>query len=152
MPSRRHSISMSETEISDFISTHNWAIVGTVGRIAPHLVTVGYCLVDSRVAFTAYTKSQKIVNLQRDSSISCLIESIGGSYAEIKGVLIQGRATVIGDPIRVYEIQDAAGRRVQDWPVELPRPLEEIASKRSAVIIEPVKMVSWDHQRLGGAY
>ena len=41
-------------------------------------------------------KSQKVVNLRRDPKISCSVEA-GESYDQLRGVAIEGTATIIDD-------------------------------------------------------
>ena len=42
------------------------------------------------IQFTTFTKSQKIVNLQRDPHITCMLED-GKSYSELRGWSSRGR-------------------------------------------------------------
>ena len=49
------------------------------------------------------------------------------------------------------------GSMINDTPMELEGDaLEEafgrFASKNTAVIVEPVKVITWDHTKLGGGY
>jgi hypothetical protein len=64
--------------------------------------------------------------------------------------MIKGRARLIDDPDEVHPLALAVLTRNQP---EIPRELLDqaaahMASKRSAVIVEPEKTISWDHTRL----
>ena len=92
--SRRAQIAMSEEEVDEFLRgrhTMNVATIGPDGRV--HLVAMWYGFTaDDRPAFWTYGRSQKILNLQRDPSITCLVET-GATYPELKGVeLVTGQA------------------------------------------------------------
>lgn len=118
-----------------------------------------YVVRDGRIVFRSFTKSQKIVNLERNPKISALLES-GESYEELKGVMIRGTATLIRDRATVLSIYGEiaakyrmiAGRPVQLRGDALEAAFGRYAEKNTAVIVEPVKIASWDHSKLGGDY
>ncbi len=78
--------------------------VATIGPDgAPHLTTLFDVVHEGRIAFWTYTSSQKVRNLERDSRITCLVET-GTDYFELAGVSVQGIAEVIRDQDRIREI------------------------------------------------
>jgi hypothetical protein len=111
------------------------------------------------VVFRSFSKSQKILNLRRDPGLTVLVER-GLGYAELQGVMIRGTARLVDDPdyvLRIYGRLAAKYTMVGDEPVELDREALEaafgrFAPKNTAVIVEPDRIVSWDHTKLGGAY
>ncbi len=127
------------------------ATIGADG--APHLTTLWFAIVDGEIAFETFSKSQKIVNLRRDPRIAVLLED-GAKYNELRGVAINGRALLHSDPARVHPYALAVMKRNQpEIPAEqLEAAAKVLASKRTAVIVKPEKIVSWDHRKLVGAY
>ncbi len=154
MPKRRDQIRMSEDELWKFVEEQKSLQVATLGADgAPHLTTLWFAVVDGEIAFETFTKSQKIVNLRRDPRIAVLVEA-GETYDELRGVSINGRAELHGDPEVVHPYALAVMRRNQpEIPDEhLEKAARVMAAKRTAVVVKPEKIVSWDHRKLGGTY
>ncbi len=150
---RREAIRMTDDEIDVFIGSCRNLQVGTIQQDGSvHLSTLWFARVDGRIVFETYTKSQKIKNLERDNRITVLLED-GLSYEELRGVMIKGRARLVVDHVEVYPLALAVMRRNQpDLPEELlSRAAEQMAAKRTAVVVEPTSVVSWDHNKLSRA-
>ena len=157
----RKDITMTATEIQDFLSAGRKVLqVATLGKDgAPHLAPMWFVMDEGKIVFRSFTKSQKIVNLNRDPRLSVLVES-GDAYAELQGVMIRGTATLVTDPTYVLKIYGGLAARypmVGNDPIELDDEALEnafgrFASKNTAVIVEPTSISSWDHTKLGGAY
>lgn len=145
---------MTDEEVDAFLQerqTMNVATFGPDGRI--HLVAMWYGFIDGTPAFETFTKSQKIQNLRRDPRITVLVED-GDEYDHLRGVEIVGTAVVTEDPEVVMPVAGSVVDRY--FGVEDPNDLEAVAAglanKRSAVLIHAEKVVSWDHNKLGGTY
>ncbi len=157
----RKDITMNESEIQEFLSSGAKILqLATLGKDgSPHLAPMWFVMDDGKIVFRSFTKSQKIVNLMRDPRVTVLVEA-GGAYAELQGVMIKGTATLIADPAYVLEVyRGLAGRYAMmgDTPVDLDDEALEaafgrFASKNTVVVVEPEKVSSWDHTKLGGAY
>ena len=157
----RKDITMNETEIQEFLSSGAKALqVATLGKDgSPHLAPMWFVMDDRKVVFRSFTKSQKIVNLMRDARITVLAEA-GDAYAELQGVMIKGTARLVTDPDYVLKVYGGLAARypmVGDAPVDLDDGALEaafgrFAAKNTAVIVEPTRITSWDHTKLGGAY
>ena len=157
----RKDISMNEEEVQAFLSsgakTLQVATIGIDG--APHLAPMWFVMENGRIVFRSFAKSQKIVNLRRDPRLTVLVET-GNAYADLQGVMIKGEAALVDDPAYVLQIYGELAARypmLGDQPVSLdPQALEatfgRFAAKNTAVIVEPEKITSWDHTKLGGAY
>lgn len=141
---------MSEAEVAAFLANQKSLQVGTIERDGGvHLSTLWFALVDGRIVFETYTKSQKIKNLERDSRITVLAED-GLVYEKLRGVMIKGIARLVTDPSEVHPLALEVLARNQP---EVPRGILEdaarhMAAKRTAVIVEPTSTVSWDHTKL----
>ena len=98
MPKRRDLIAMSEAERRAFIEAQKSLQVATLNRDgSPHLTTLWFGVLDDRIAFATFTKSQKIRNLERDPRIALLLED-GTEYSKLRGVSINGRARRTNSP------------------------------------------------------
>lgn len=152
---------MTDAEITEFLSSGAKVLqLATLGGDgSPHLAPMWFTMDDGRIVFRSFTKSQKIVNLMRDPRLSVLVEA-GDAYAQLQGVMIQGTAKLVTDARYVLGIYGALAARyamVGDEPVQMDEQSLEnafgrFAPKNTAVIVEPSRVTSWDHRKLGGAY
>jgi PPOX class probable F420-dependent enzyme len=152
--SRREQIRMSEDEIHAFLDEQLTMAVASIGRDGfAHVVAMWYVIVNGKLAFWTYAKSQKAVNLRRDPKVTCLVEA-GEAYNELRGVQIKGRATLIDDPAEVLRLGETIWERYAGGALNdaMRQMVAAQARKRVGVIVEPVEIVSWDHGKLGGAY
>ena len=154
MAKRRDLIRMTDDELDAFLharQTMNVATFNHDGTI--HLVAMWYGFHEGKLAFETFTKSQKIKNLHRDPRITVLMET-GDKYEELKGVEVVGIATVTDEPAVVMPVARSVVERY--FAVDKPEDAEAVAiglaNKRSAVIINVNRVVSWDHTKLGGTY
>lgn len=154
MPSRRADIALTEEEKQKFMED-GWTLqVASIGPGGyPHLVAMWYVLVDGKIHFTTFGKSQKVINLRRDPKISVMLES-GKGYAELKGLVIEGTGTIIEDTPFTAKVMGLVGQKYNGIPAptETPEAALKVASKRVVIRIDPVDIYSWDHTKLGGRY
>ena len=150
----RDAVRMGDVEIGNFLGDHLKVQVASLGRDgAPHLTTLFYVVLDGRIAFWTYARSQKIRNLERDPRVSALVED-GTDYFELRGVSITGTAELVRDPGRVLEIGSAVavrmvGAKSLDDLGDVGRELvQKQAAKRVAVVVRPDHVASWDHRKL----
>ncbi len=155
MTKRRSTIAMTPDEQEAFLQEGHTLQVATNGPGGyPHLVAMFYGVIDGKVHFTTYAKSQKVQNLRRDPKITVMVET-GKLYSELRGLVIQGQAEIIeGDlelAARVVEGSRAGTGRAQDTtsPTEDAR---RTLAKRVVIRVNPVHVYSWDHRKLGGIY
>jgi PPOX class probable F420-dependent enzyme len=158
---QRDRVQMNPAEVADMLAANRKVQLATINPDGyPHLVTMYYALVDGKIAFWTYRTSQKALNLARDPRISCLVET-GQAYFDLRGVQIQGTVRTITDPDAVYQIGlavgsvmgtaaagagsaatgTAAGDAVNDY-------VANAARKRYGYIVEPHRVISWDHTKL----
>jgi len=151
--SRRNQITMTEAEVEEYLSgrhTMNVASFGPDGNI--HLVAMWYGFLDSAPAFWTYGKSQKILNLQRDPRLTCLIET-GEQYSELRGVELVGTGEIVSDRDKVMAVgRSVSERYTGPWNDAMAVGVEQMGAKRLVVKINVDKVVSWDHSKLGGTY
>ncbi|MGI8925849.1 MAG: pyridoxamine 5'-phosphate oxidase family protein [Tepidiformaceae bacterium] len=154
MPSRRASIALSADEQEQFLAD-GWTLqVASIGpKGYPHLVAMWYVVIDDRVHFTTFAKSQKVLNLRRDPKITAMVES-GRLYAELKGLVIEGEAELLQDTRFTARVMALIGAKYNGIPVatDTPQAALAVAAKRVVVRINPTDVYSWDHTKLRGRY
>ncbi len=151
---RRELIQMTEDELSSFIEEQKSLQVSCIGADGwPHLTTLWFAVVDEKIVFETYTRSQKILNLQRNPNITVLLED-GVVYEKLRGVMIKGKALLDDTPENVERYAKAVMLRNQPEYGEeiLAEAAKQMSLKRTAVIVEPQEIISWDHTKLGGKY
>ncbi|HEX6468431.1 MAG TPA: pyridoxamine 5'-phosphate oxidase family protein [Streptosporangiaceae bacterium] len=146
---RRAAVAMTEQEVAALLREQPKLQLGTINPDGtPHLVTMFYGLVDGKIAFWTYRTSQKIRNIERDPRVSCLVES-GIEYSELRGALIYGTAKLVTDQNDVrYVGAQVLGRMMDVEEAAIAELVEATAAKRYAVVVEPVRVASWDHGKL----
>jgi nitroimidazol reductase NimA-like FMN-containing flavoprotein (pyridoxamine 5'-phosphate oxidase superfamily) len=153
---QRDRVAMTPGEVAAVLAGSRKVQLATIGPGGwPHLVTMYYVLIDGKIAFWTYRASQKARNLARDPRISCLVES-GTAYFDLRGVQVQGVVQTIEDQEMVREIgrgiTAAIGPELAGGTGEAGRALDEYveraARKRLGYIVEPQRIISWDHSKL----
>ena len=126
----------------------------------PHIAPMWFLVEDGKVVFRSFAKSQKIVNLRRDPKLTVLVEE-GKKYEELRGAMIKGEATLVDDADYCLDLYVGLSNRYSFFAGVEPgaTPEEEVreyfagfAPKQTAVIVEPVEIVSWDYRKLSGGY
>jgi PPOX class probable F420-dependent enzyme len=149
---QRAQIRMTDEEVTAFLERSRTATIATIGpRGFPHLAAMWFGLLGGRVYFETKAKSQKVVNLRRDPRVSCSVEA-GESYDQLRGVAIEGTATIIDDPgdEEYWSAAVSVFERYQGPYTEEMRPsVESMMHKRVVIRIDPARVRSWDHRKLG---
>ncbi len=157
MPSRRNSIELTDAEIRAFLDSRKTLIIVSNGKDGyPHPMPMWFYVDDEGCLYcTTFSKSQKVLNWQRDPKASLLVES-GLEYAQLKGIVIYARAEIIEDLDTAIDTLvkintrgttiDAAQRQA------LTAAVSKTASKRAVIKFHPERYVSWDHSKLAGRY
>ena len=149
MASQRERIRMTDDEAAEFLATERTVQVASIGPDGtPHLVPMWFAVIDGRIAFWTYAKSQKALNLLRDPRVTCLVEA-GDTYGELRGLSITGRAEIADDYETVFEVGSAVSvRYMGDITHASKAGIEAQARKRLAVFVNVEKTASWDHRKL----
>jgi PPOX class probable F420-dependent enzyme len=147
---QRGQIVMSQEEIDAFLVGGRSMTLATLGPSGhPHLVAMWYGIVDGVPCFETKAKSQKVANLRRDPRVTCLIET-GDVYDQLRGISIEGTAEVIDDMAFLWKIGVSVFERYMGPYTEETKPLVEVMlNKRVAVRVNPERVRSWDHRKLG---
>ena len=146
----REKIRMDAEAIEAFIEEQKSLQVGTINSDGSiHLSTLWFAVVDGLIVFETYTSSQKVVNLERDSRITVLLED-GLEYNNLRGVMIKGAVNLVSEPTEVKQIaREVIKRNQPEIPDEmLDDAAASLAVKRTVVTVVPEKVVSWDHRKI----
>jgi nitroimidazol reductase NimA-like FMN-containing flavoprotein (pyridoxamine 5'-phosphate oxidase superfamily) len=145
---RRRQIRMSPDEQAQFLRDNPKCALATIDKDGfPHVVAMGFYVEDGAFYMTSYAKAQKVLNIRRNPMVGLMIET-GGSYAELRGVMVRGHCEIIEELDAVRRVMDhrrgtsTSGRRGA----------LDSAPKRVVLKIVPRKIASWDHSKLGGKY
>lgn len=146
----RSKITMTEDEVTEYIERSRTCTMATIGPSGqPHLVAMWYAVVDGHIWFETKAKSQKVANLRRDDRITVSIED-GLTYDTLRGVAVEGRATVVEDPDALWAVGVSVWERYNGPYSEEVKPFVELMlNKRVAVRVDVDRVRSWDHRKLG---
>jgi hypothetical protein len=154
--SRRDQIKLKEEELRGLLESERIAIVSSNGpRGWPHSMPLWYVPRQAEVWIWTYAKSQKVRNLERDPRATVLIET-GHDYGELRGAMIEAEAVVHRDFETVIgfakELTLRYAEGISSVEGDARTALEAQAPKRVAIHFKQVRIATWDHRKLGGAY
>ena len=145
----RPDIRLTPDEQAAFLRENRKCALATLDQQGfPHVVAMNFRERDGVFYMTSYGKAQKVVNIRRNPKVGVMVET-GGSYAELKGVMVRGDCEIIEEPDAVAEVLAWLG---EGRGTARPAGAARSAPKRVALKITPHKITSWDHSKLGGRY
>ena len=156
MPSRREQIAMTDAEVRACLGAQRRIILVTNGPGGmPHPVPMNYGLdAEGRIILTAFRKSQKVKNLERDPRATLLVES-GVAYGELRGVIAWCDAEILTDPDEVARnmaLMRADAETARSISGKRDEQVRASMSKRVVLRFRPYRFASWDHAKLGEFY
>jgi len=116
------------------------ARVATVGAAGvPHLVPVCHVLVGAKIYFASGKRGRKVRNLRGNPKLALTVDLYSDDWAQLQGVLVQGRAKVIERGPRFRRLR----RRLYAKYPQYPR--EAALGESDSVIVEltPTHVFSW---------
>ena len=134
---------MSIEEAHQFLdSKPGWIALTTIGPDGfPHTVPLGYFRLGNDIVMGVRRNTRKLRNIRDNPKVSLLLES-GKSRQDIKGLMVQGAATVHSNPEEtLHYAREAAklrGVAEQDLPTE---PRQDAAY----IKVTPARIRSWDY-------
>ena len=146
---QRDRVAMSAGEVAAFLAGSRKLQLATINRDGtPHLVAMYYVMLGGRIAFWTYRASQKARNLARDPRVTCLVET-GEEYFDLRGVQVAGLARCVEDQAGVLEIGRAVAGAMAGVPaLTADDYVAHAARKRVGYVVEPARIISWDHSKL----
>ena len=147
---QRDIIKMSEAEVDAFLHERRPMSLCTINHDGSiHAVAMWYGFLEGAIAFETKAKSQKVQNLRRDPRMTVLVED-GDYYEELRGVELVGRAEIVDDPDKMFELGvDLFSRYYGAYTDDLRPFVETMLNKRIVVKVNVERTVSWDHRKLG---
>ena len=134
---------LTDEQIEAYLDSRpGWAILSTVDDDGfPHSVPLGYFRLGRDIVMGVRDGTHKVSNVESNPNVSVLLED-GSSMADIRGVMLQGRARIVRDHDEALELarEGARARGVpeSDLPTE-PRP------GAAYIRVAPVRTRSWDY-------
>jgi PPOX class probable F420-dependent enzyme len=147
---QRDLIKMTSAEIDAFLHERRPMTMCTLNHDGSiHAVAMWYGFIDGSIGIETKAKAQKAINLGRDPRITCMFED-GDYYEELRGVELVGRAEIITDPDKMFELGVNLFERYYGAYTEELRPfVETMLNKRIVAKVNVERTVSWDHRKLG---
>lgn len=134
---------LTDEQIEAYLDSRpGWAVLSTIDQDGfPHSVPLGYFRLGRDVIMGVRDGTRKVANIERNPNVSILLED-GSTMADIRGVLLQGHARIVREPVEALELarEGARARGVPepDWPTA-PRP------GAAYIRVTPVRTRSWDY-------
>ena len=134
---------LSDEEVEAYLDSRPcWAILSTIDKDGfPHTVPLGYFRLGRDIVMGVRDGTRKVANVEGNPIVSVLLED-GSSMADIRGVMLQGRARIVREPGEALQLsrEGARARGVpeSEWPTA-PRP------GAAYIRVTPVRTVSWDY-------
>ena len=147
---QRNLVVMSAQEVESFLHERRPMTMCTLNHDGTiHAVAMWYGFLEGALAFETKAKSQKVLNLRRNPTITCLVED-GETYDELRGVELVGRAEIVEEPDRMWALGVSVFERYTGPYTEEMRPMvEAMLNKRVVIKVNVDRVVSWDHRKLG---
>ncbi|HUC35799.1 MAG TPA: PPOX class F420-dependent oxidoreductase [Acidimicrobiales bacterium] len=147
---QRSQIKMTSEEVDAFLRERRPVTLCSINHDGSiHAIAMWYGFLEGALAFETKAKSQKVQNLRRDPRMTCMAED-GDYYEELRGVELVGKAEIIEDSERMWELGVNLFERYYGSYSEELRPMVELMlHKRVVVRLDVERVVSWDHRKLG---
>ena len=140
--------SLTDEEVEAYLDSRpGWAILSTIDKDGfPHSVPLGYFRYGRDIVMGVRDGTHKVANVESNPNVSILLED-GSTMADIRGVMLQGRARIVRDDTEALELARAGARArgvpESEWPTA-PRP------GGAYIRMTPVRTRSWDYSNEQG--
>ena len=114
--------------------------VATVSpRRIPHMVPVCHVVVNGKLYFASEKDARKVRNLRATPSIAVTVDLYSDDWAQLKGVMIQGRAKLIEKGPRFRGIRKRLYAKYPQYPQQAA-----LAESDSVIVeVTPANVFSW---------
>ena len=127
-------------KVAEFVRWERVCRVATTGAAGiPHVVPVCHALSGDKVVFGSGDDARKMKNIAENPQVTVVIDAYSDTWSTLRGVMIQGRATVVERGPRFRRGRDLLYRKYPQYPKEAA------LSPSDSVIIEvtPTRVFSW---------
>lgn len=134
---------LSDEEVAAYLDGRpGWAVLSTIDSDGfPHSVPLGYFRYGRDIVMGVRDGTRKVANVENNPNVSVMLED-GSTMADIRGVMLQGRARIVREPVEALDLarEGARARGVPEaeWPTA-PRP------GAAYIRMTPVRTISWDY-------
>lgn len=126
--------------LADLVHGERVCRVATAGRRGmPHLVPVCQVVHDGKVYFASGDDGRKVENLKENPRVALTVDLYSDAWANLKGVMVQGRARLIERGPRFRKIRALLYKKYPQYP------REAALDESDSVIVEvtPSRVFSW---------
>jgi PPOX class probable F420-dependent enzyme len=147
------SVRLDAAEIREFLAkAHTGVLTSLRADGWPVSLPLWFATLDDKVYVRTPERSKKIARLRKDDRVSFLVET-GLRWAELKAVVITGRAVFVDDPAEVARASaalDAKYRAFRGPEVALPAATQRHYAVPFATLrIDPVQApLTWDNAKI----
>jgi PPOX class probable F420-dependent enzyme len=147
---QRSLVAMTREEVDAFLEEDHSMSMSTLNSDGSiHVVAMWYGFLEGAVAIESKAKAQKVVNLRRNPTVTVMAEA-GRTYDQLRGVQISGRAEIVDDPKRMFELGVSMFERyTAPYTTDKRDAVARMLDKRVVVKVIPMRIRSWDHRKLG---
>jgi PPOX class probable F420-dependent enzyme len=147
---QRGAIKMTEEEVDAFLHEKRPMSMCSINHDGTiHAIAMWYGFLEGAIAVETKAKSQKVQNLRRNPTLTCLFED-GDGYEELRGVELVGKAEIVEDKERMWTLGvNVFERYYGEYNDELAPFVETMLHKRVVIKLHVERVVSWDHRKLG---
>jgi PPOX class probable F420-dependent enzyme len=126
--------------LADFVAWERVCRVATAGASGvPHLVPVCHVVANGKVYFASGDDGRKVKNLRENPRVTLTIDLYSDHWGTLKGVMIQGRATLIEGGPRFRRVRDLLYRKYPQYRREAAiSPSDSVA-----IEVTPTRVFSW---------
>ena len=144
---------MSQEEIDEFLLGRRSMTMSSINKDGSiHSIAMWYGFLEGCVAIESKAKAQKVMNLRRNPNLTMLVED-GETYETLRGVTLIGKAEIVEDPDRIFELGVSVfSRYFAPYTEEMKPAVDMMLNKRVVVKLDVERTISWDHRKLGGGY
>ena len=148
---QRGKIVMSQEEIDAFLLGRRSMTMSTINKDGSiHSIAMWYGFLEGCVAIESKAKAQKVMNLRRNPNLTMLVED-GETYETLRGVTLIGKAEIVEDPDRIFELGVSVfSRYFAPYTEEMKPAVDMMLNKRVVVKLNVERTITWDHSKLGG--
>src|SRR5262249_34213314 len=145
-------VRMNEGEALGFLESVHTGILATLRADgSPALTPLWFVVLDGDVFVRTLAASRKAEHLRRDPRVSFLVES-GLAWAELKAVVVYGRAQIETDPELTARVDAALESKYEGFRMPAAAPSKtkgHYAAERVYVRIVPERAnLTWDNSKL----